>query len=341
MTTNLPESIDTVEQLMELMAAPTEGVKKAIAELGEEFLVLGAGGKMGPTLCRMLLRGGARKVIAVDLYPEASARQALADAGCDTITCDLLEAGPLTGLPDCPNVFIMAGFKFGATGNEPTVWAMNTLLPARIIERFAASRVLLMSSGNVYEFAPVSGAGAAEDDPIEPIGEYAQSRLGGERVAQYVADRQGTKLVIVRLFYSVEMRYGIVHDLARKVHEGQPIDLTMGHINQIWQGDAIAYLIQFLTIADSPARTINVTGADILSVRQLACKLGEHMGKSPEFVGSEAETALLGNSEEAFKLFGKPATPIDKIVQWMAGWVGRGGESLGKPTKYERRDGKF
>ncbi len=341
MTDQLPETIDTIEQLMEVMTTPTEGVKRAVAELGGEFLVLGAGGKMGPTLCRMLLRGGASKVIAVDLYPDDSAREYLAGVGCETITCDLLDAAALNDLPDCPNVLIMAGFKFGATGNESAVWAMNTLLPGRVIERFANSRVLLMSSGNVYEFAPVAGGGATEQDPVEPVGEYAQSRLGGERVAQYVADRQGTKLVIVRLFYSVEMRYGILHDLASKVHDGKPIDLTMGHVNQIWQGDAVSYLIQFLTIADSPAKTINITGPDILSVRELAEKLGRCMGAKPQFTGDEADTALLGNSDQGFELFGKPATPVERIAEWMAAWVVRGGASLGKPTKYERRDGKF
>ena len=336
-----PAIIEDFEQLMEVMTTPTEGVERAVAELGGEYLVLGAAGKMGPTLCRMLLRAGAQKVIAVDLYPDDTARQSLSELGCETIKCDLLDPKALTDLPDCPNVFIMAGFKFGATGNESAVWAMNTLLPGRVIERYSNSRILLMSSGNVYKFAPVTSRGATEHDPLEPIGEYAQSRLGGERVAQYVADRQGTRLVIVRLFYSVEMRYGIIHDLARKVHEGEPIDLTMGYVNQIFQGDAVGYLIQFLTIAECPTRTINVTGPEILSVRQLSEKLARYMDKKPEFSGSEAETALLGNSDEAFNLFGKPATSPEAIMKWMAHWITHGGSSLGKPTKYERRDGKF
>lgn len=341
MTDKLPEAIETVEQLMDAMTIPTEGVRKAVAELGGEFLILGAGGKMGPTLCRMLLRAGAGKVIAVDLYPDGAVRDSLAEAGCETITCDLLDGEALKSLPDCPNVLIMAGFKFGSTGNESIVWAMNSLLPGRVLERFANSRVLLMSSGNVYKFSPVTGAGAVEADPVEPIGEYAQSRLGGERIAQYVADRQGTKLVVVRLFYSVEMRYGIMHDLAQKVFKDQPIDLAMGHVNQIWQGDAVAYLIQFLTIADSPTKTINITGPEVLSVRELAAKLGRAMGKQPQFVGSEADTALLGNSDEAFARFGAVTVSPDRIVNWMAGWVSQGRASLGKPTKYERRDGKF
>lgn len=341
MTTNLPETIETTEQLMELMSTPGEGVKETVEELGGEFLVLGAGGKMGPTLCRMLLRADASKVIAVDLYPDPAVRKSLNHLGCETITCDLLDAWAVLNLPDCPNVFIMAGFKFGATGNESAVWAMNALLPGRVIERFAKSRVLLMSSGNVYKFASVTGGGSTERDPVEPVGEYAQSRLGGERVAQYLAQRQGTKLVIVRLFYSVEMRYGIIHDLAVKVLDGKPIDLTMGHVNQIWQGDAVGYLIRFLTITDCPPRTINITGPDILSVRELAETIGEHLGKTPKFTGTEAETALLGNSDEALKLFGPPSVSPKLIAQWMAGWVACGGASLGKPTKYERRDGKF
>ncbi len=339
--TDLPETINTLEELMDVMAAPSEAVTKAIGEMGGDFLILGAGGKMGPTLCAMLLRGGAKRVMAVDLYPNPEMRDYLREMGCETITCDLLDSDSLKDLPDCDNVFIMAGFKFGSTGNESSVWAMNTFLPGRVLERFPESRVLLMSSGNVYKFAPVDGAGATEADPVEPIGEYAQSRLGGERVAQYVADRQGTKLVNVRLFYSVEPRYGIIHDLAQNVSAGKEIDLSMGHVNQIWQGDAIRYLILFLTLADSPTKTINITGPEILSVRDLAVAMGKEMGNEPKFIGSEASTALLGNSEEAYGLFGKPAISADQIVKWMAHWVGHGGASLGKPTKYERRDGKF
>ncbi len=197
------------------------------------------------------------------------------------------------------------------------------------------------AGGNVYPLVDIDSGGATEETCPEPVGEYAQSRLGGERVAQYVAERQGTKLVIVRLFYAVEMRYGILHDLARKILDDEPIDVTMGHVNQIWQGDAVGYLIQFLTIADCPARTINVTGPDILPVRELGRMFAEHMGKKARFVGAEADTALLGNSDEAFKLFGVPPTSAETVVRWMGAWVARGGESLGKPTKYERRDGKF
>ena len=341
MAANLPETIDSVEQLLDVMTTPTDGVRKAVEDLGGEFLVLGAAGKMGPSLCEMLVRAGASKVIAVDLFPNPAVRDALAAKGCQTVTCDLLDAGALDGLPDCGNVLIMTGFKFGASGNPTAMWAMNTLLPARIVGRFAGSRLLLMSSGNVYRFVPTASGGATETDATEPVGEYAQSRLGGERVAQYVADRQGTKLVIVRLFYSVEMRYGIIHDLASAVRDGKPIDLAMGYVNQIWQGDANAYLVQFLTLADSPARTINITGPEILSVRELAAQIGQRMGREPVLEGTEADTALLGNSDEAFKRFGKPRIAPDQIVQWIVPWVQQGRESLGKPTKYERRDGKF
>jgi nucleoside-diphosphate-sugar epimerase len=338
-----PKTIDSTEQLLEVMTEPVEGVKKAVSELGGEFLVLGAGGKMGPSLCEMLIRAGA-KVIAVDLYPgdmgqEVKAR--LEKLGCQTIQCDLLDPKTLATLPECDNVMIMVGFKFGSSDNQGPLWTMNTLLPAQIIARFPNSRHLLMSSGNVYKFMPVDSKGATESDPTEPIGAYAQSRLAGEYVAQYIAERQGTKLVVVRLFYASELRYGILHDIASHIKAGDEIDVSMGHVNQIWQGDANAYLIQFLTIADCPARTINITGKQVLSVRELATKLGEIMGIEPKIVGSEAQTALLGNSDQAFAKFGEPRVDPWQIVEWVGPWVKEGKASLGKPTKYERRDGKF
>ena len=341
MKDEMPKMLDSVDDLMEVMTRPDEAVIRAVDDLGGRFLVLGAGGKMGPTLCGMLRRTGAEEVVAVDLFPDRSVKDALDSQGCRTITCDLLDPGALADLPDRPNVFIMTGFKFGASGNTTALWAMNALLPARIVERYPDSRHLLMSSGNVYEFVPVGSGGAAETDPVVPVGEYAQSRLGGERIAQYVAERVGARLVIVRLFYAVEMRYGILHDLAAAVRDGKPIDLSMGYVNQIWQGDAVAYLVKFLTVAESPARVLNITGAETLAVRDLAERIGDRMGREPVFENSPAATALLGNSEQAFGLFGRPAVPPDRIIDWIVPWVQAGRESLGKPTKYERRDGKF
>jgi nucleoside-diphosphate-sugar epimerase len=342
-TTSLPKTIDSTEQLLEIMSRPTDGVRKAVRSLDGEFLVLGAGGKMGPSLCQMLIRAGAR-VTAVDLYPGdvgCKVREQLDALGCKSIQCDLLDPEALKTLPECPNVMIMVGFKFGSSENQGALWTMNALLPAQIIARFPKSRHLLMSSGNVYKFTPVTGTGATEQDPTEPIGAYAQSRLAGEHVARYIAERQKTKLIVVRLFYSTELRYGIIHDIATHIKAGDNIDVSMGHVNQIWQGDANAYLIQFLTIADCPTRTINITGENVLSVREIAMKLGKIMGVQPKIVGQEADTALLGNSEQAFKLFGRPTVDPWQVVQWVGPWVKENKGSLGKPTKYERRDGKF
>lgn len=343
MKTSLPKTIENVEQLLEVMTQPTDGVRQAVKSLGGEFLVLGAGGKMGPSLCEMLTRAGAR-VTAVDLYPGAVGQQVkshLESLGCKTVQCDLLDLGTLATLPECPNVMIMVGFKFGSSDNQGPLWTMNTLLPAQIIARFPKSRHLLMSSGNVYKFTPVTSGGATESDPTEPIGAYAQSRLAGEYVAQYIAERQKTRLVVVRLFYSTELRYGIIHDIASHIKAGDEIDVSMGHVNQIWQGDANAYLIQFLTIADCPTRTINITGEKVLSVREIAERVGKIMGLAPRIVGREADTALLGNSKQAFQLFGKPQVDPMQVVEWVGPWVKEGKGSLGKPTKYERRDGKF
>ena len=218
---------------------------------------------------------------------------------------------------------------------------MNTLLPARVVSRYSNSKIVYVSSGNVYQFAQTTGAGSAETDEVEPIGEYAQSRLGGERVAAFEADRLGTELAIVRLFYATELRYGIVLDIGQKVAAGEPVDLTMGYVNQIWQGDANAYLARALPLSTSPPAILNMTGPDVISVREIALALGERLGVDPVFEGEESSTALLGDSSRLFELLGPPATQLIQIVDWVAEWVKMGGRSLGKPTKYESRSGTF
>ena len=215
------------------------------------------------------------------------------------------------------------------------------MLPAKVMQRFPSSRVVYVSSGNVYEFTPVDSQGAAEDAPVAPVGEYAMSRLGGERLAEFYCKEQGTPLAVVRLFYATELRYGIVLDIAQRMLDQTPIDLSMGHVNQIWQGDANAYLAQMFPLCESPARVINMTGADVLSVRELAVELGKKLGVEPVFENVESKTALLGDSRWLFDRLGKPQVPIETIVDWVAHWVRHGGRTLGKPTKYESRTGKF
>ena len=336
------EVIESETQLVEVMTTPTAQVEEAVAALDGDVLILGVAGKMGPTLAELLVRAGCPgRVIGVARFSDGEVEDYLQRVGVRTVRADLLEDGVMEQLPEAPYVLFLAGFKFGATGNESTTWAMNTWLPRQVVERYRSSRIVYVSSGNVYAYASVTGRGAAEGGQLAPVGEYAQSRLGGERLAQFAANRLGTELLISRLFYATELRYGIVHDIAWKVWEGEPIDLTMGHVNQIWQGDANAYLARSFPLCTSPTSVLNLTGPEVLSVRQMARRLGEELGKEPIFCGEESDTALLGNASGLFGRLGPVDTDIDDVIRWMAHWVRKSGKSLGKPTKYESRTGEF
>ena len=323
------------------MSEPSPEVCEAVSAIDGGVTILGIAGKMGPSLGRLLVRAGAREVIGVSRFSNPADQDTLEASGIRTVRCDLLDDEGLRNLPETGHIVLMAGHKFGATGNEPLTWAMNTMLPAKVMQRFPEARIVYVSSGNVYRFTSVDSDGAREPDPVEPIGEYAQSRLGGERLVEFYSKKNGTPVSIVRLFYATELRYGIVLDIAQKVWEGRPVDLTMGHVNQIWQGDANAYLARCFPLCESPARVLNLTGPETLRVRGLAAQLGELMGREPILVGKEAETALLGNAQQLFDHLGPPATSASQIVEWVAAWVMKGGPTLGKPTKYEARDGKF
>ncbi|MDP6776131.1 MAG: NAD(P)-dependent oxidoreductase [Candidatus Latescibacteria bacterium] len=335
------EPIETEEQLLQAMSEPSAMVSEAVSAIDGPVMVLGIAGKMGPSLGMLFVRAGAKEVIGVSRFSDPASRDPLEAAGIRTVKCDLMDDGGLRQLPEVGHIVLMAGHKFGATGNEPLTWAMNTMLPAKVMQRFPEARIVYVSSGNVYRFTGVDSGGATEADPVEPIGEYAQSRLGGERLVEFYAKRNGTPAAIVRLFYATELRYGIILDIAQKIWEGQPVDLTMGHANQIWQGDANAYLAQCFPHCESPARVLNLTGPETLRVRDLAAQLGVLMGRKPILVGEEADTALLGNAQYLFDLLGQPEVPASQIVEWVAAWVMQGGPTLGKPTKYEARDGKF
>jgi nucleoside-diphosphate-sugar epimerase len=339
--TPLLPPLETEEALIAQMTAPSEAVREAVGQLDGDVMILGVAGKMGPTLAELLVRAGARNVLGVSRFSDAAQRDYLESVGVRTIKCDLLDDQSLQALPDAPYILLLAGFKFGATGNEPMTWAMNTLVPAKVMQRFPSSRIVYVSSGNVYRFTDVTGRGAAEADPLEPIGEYAQSRLGGERLVQFYAERNGTPTVIVRLFYATELRYGIILDIAQKVQQGQPIDLAMGHVNQVWQGDANACLARSFPLCSVPARIINLTGPEVLAVREIAHRLGDLLGRQVAFQGKESPTALLGDASEAARIFGPPAVPPDQIIAWVAWWIQHGGPTLHKPTKYESRTGRF
>jgi nucleoside-diphosphate-sugar epimerase len=315
-------------------------LKQAISDLGKEIMILGVAGKMGPTLAELIIRAGG-DVVGVDLFPDTAVKSYLEKIGVQTIQCDLFDNQKLNALPHATHIILMAGTKFGSSANEAFTWAMNTYLPGKVVERFPDSKIVYLSSGNVYKFTDVTGTGATENDALEPIGEYAMSRLGGERLVQFVAQKNQIPTCIVRLFYATELRYGIIHDLASKIKNKIPVDLSMGYFNQIWQGDANAFIVRSLALCAVPAKIINLTGPDVLSVRHVAQQLGELMGIEPQFQGKESPTALLGDTSEIFRHFGKPLISIDQIIEWAAWWVMHEGASLGKPTKFEKRDGKF
>jgi len=342
-----PEAIGDVEELDDLLSRPTPAAIRAIGRLQGDLIVLGVGGKMGPTLARMARRasdaaGVSRRIIGVSRFGGSPASRAHLEAhGIETIAGDLLDQEFVASLPDVPNVIFMAGMKFGATGNEPLTWAENTYLPSLVCRRFRRSRIAAFSTGNVYGNVPAAGGGSVETDVPHPCGEYAMSCLGRERIFEYFSRTGGIPTAVIRLNYAIEMRYGVLVDLAQKVHAGLPIDLAMGYANVIWQGDASAATLYALADAGVPPLFLNVTGPERLSVRDLAARFGRLMGKPVRFTGSEAADALLSNAAEAVRRYGPPAVGLDLMMQWIARWIAAGGPTLGKPTHFEVRDGKF
>lgn len=331
-----------VEALEELLSRPLPGVEEDLARLDGDVLVLGVGGKMGPTLARMARRAlpERRTVTGVARFSSPEARRSLEACGVRTIPCDLLDREAVSRLPEAPLVVFMAGMKFGSTEAPSATWAMNTVVPAWVAERWRSSRLAIFSSGNVYPFVPV-GDGAGEAVPPGPVGEYAQSVLGRERVFEFFSSRHRTPGVLVRLNYATEMRYGVLLDVALRVRDGRPIDVSMGYVNVIWQRDANAAALRSLALAASPPRILNVAGPEVLSVRTLAERFGKLLGRAPVLEGREADRALLSDASELRRLYGAPSLPAETLVEWTADWVRRGGETLGKPTHYEARDGKF
>jgi nucleoside-diphosphate-sugar epimerase len=315
-------------------------------ELGGDLLILGVAGKMGPSLAARARRaadeaGVKPRIIGVARFSDPALRRQLEETGVETIQADLLDPDQLAALPDAPNVLFMAGRKFGSTGDESLTWAMNVLAPAMVARRYQRSRIVAFSSGNVYPFTPVASGGPTEDDPVGPVGEYAQSALGRERMFQYFSSRLGTPVVILRLNYAIDLRYGVLVDIGTKVFERRPIDLAMGYANVIWQGDANSVALRSFAHAKSPALILNLTGPEILPVRKVAEQFGQLLGIQPTFEGREAETALLNNAARCNRLFGNPSVTPDQMIEWIASWLRGGGRLLNKPTHFEARDGKF
>ncbi|MBN2310248.1 MAG: NAD(P)-dependent oxidoreductase [Candidatus Hydrogenedentes bacterium] len=338
--------MNTVAELEKRLSEPTRGVIEAVGKLKGDLLILGVGGKVGPTLGQMAAKavaesGVKRKVMGVSAVYDRGVRERLEKLGVQTIKADLLADGALDKLPDAENVIYMCGQKFGSTGAEWFTWGINVMLAGLAARRYRKSRIVAFSSGNIYPFVPLSSGGATEATPTSPIGEYAMSCLGRERMFDYVAQAEKTKILHYRLNYAAELRYGIVYDIGSKVWQGAPIDVTMGNVNVVWQGYANAVALQSLALAASPARILNVAGPELVSVRWMAGRFAELMGKKAKVVGEEAPTALLSNATQCHKLFGYPAVGADTLIEWVAHWIMSGGASLGKPTHYETRDGKF
>ena len=339
----LPSRFDSVEAVEEFMTRPSPALVADLARAPGDILVLGVGGKMGPTLARLAKRAAPdRRVIGVARFSEPGVRQSLAAAGVEPVSADLLDRAQVEALPRTPNVVFMAGRKFGATGDVPLTWAMNVHVPAMVAETFGASRIVAFSTGCVYPFVPVHGGGADEDmPPIPPPGDYATSCVGRERMFEYFSRKHGTPGRLVRLNYAIDMRYGVLHDIGRKVRDGEPIDLSMGHVNVIWQGDANEVALRCLARATTPTSPINVTGPETLEVRRLAAEFGKLLGRQPRLVGQEASTGWLNDSRRMVKEFGAPTVPLGRMLEWTADWLARDMKSLNKPTHYEVRDGQY
>jgi nucleoside-diphosphate-sugar epimerase len=338
--------LTNLNDLEEALSRPHAADIEWARRLDGDLLLLGVAGKMGPSLAlraRRAIQAAAagRRVIGAARFSNPAAREFLESHGVETISADLLDEAALAALPDAPNIIYMAARKFGSTGDEAYTWAMNTYLPGRVAERFRNSRIVAFSSGNVYPLVPVASGGATEQTPPDPVGEYAMSALGRERMFTHFSQRYGTPVAILRLNYAVEMRYGVLLDIGRKVFERQTIDLGMGNVNVIWQGDANSVCLRALEYCASPPFVLNLTGPETLSVRWIAERFGHHFGVEPQFSGQEAPTALLNNAARCHQIFGYPTVGPEDLIEATARWIGMGGPTLDKPTHFEVRDGRF
>ena len=341
-----PEVISDEAQLDDLLSRPPQSVVATFSRMKGDLAIVGGGGKIGPSLTAMALRarqaaGTRQNIYVIDRFPDSAVRDTLEKAGAKTVACDLLDDSAVSHLPEAANVVYMVGMKFGTMDRPDFTWAVNGIIPAYVSRRYRDSRIVAFSTGCVYSLVPVASGGSVEADPLEPMGEYSNSCVARERIMQYFANTFGTKLLLLRLNYAVELRYGVLVDLANDIAAGKSVDVTMGHVNVIWQGDVNAATLRLLEHAASPPAALNLTGKDTLPIRDLATELGRLMGKKVQFKGAEAPTALLSNSSKAYKILGQPEMPISQVLKWVAQWTAKGGRMLGKPTHFQTRDGKY
>jgi nucleoside-diphosphate-sugar epimerase len=333
--------------LERLLATPSPALVADLSAGDGDLVVLGAGGKMGPTLCMLAARAlaeggrGDRAVIAVSRWSDDAVRRRLDAAGVRTVAFDLLGDQPYADLPDAADVVFMVGAKFGSAGNPAPLWQTNAVVAGLAARRYRGARIACFSTGNVYPFVAPASGGSTERDAVGPVGEYAMSTLGRERVMAYAAQRYGTPLTLIRLNYAVEPRYGVLADICRAVRDERPIDVSSGHVNVVWQGYANEVALRSLTIATPEVEILNLTGPETLSVRELAEAAGKEFGVVPVFTGSESPTALLNNAAKCFELFGSPAVLAPTLLDWQTDWITRGGVLWDKQTKFQVRDGQF
>jgi nucleoside-diphosphate-sugar epimerase len=343
----MPSPPQTDREIELLLSTPTQGAIEAVQGLPGDFTVLGVGGKMGTTTAVMLRRAldaaGRRDAVVtgVSRFSRPEARRDLEDLGVRTVSCDLADAAQVSALPGAANVLYLAGQKFGTDSAPGLTWVQNTYVPALVAQRFRDARIVVFSTGCVYPFVPVTGPGASEREPVAFLGEYASTCVGRERVFSHFAQEFGTRLLMYRLNYAVELRYGVLVDIAQKVAAGEPVDVTMGWLNCIWQGDACARAIQCLAHTASPPKILNITGPEKLRIRDLAGEFGRRLGRAPVLTGTEAGTAWIADATESLQLFGPPRTSVAQMMDLIVAHVTGGGRSLGKPTHFEARSGKF
>jgi nucleoside-diphosphate-sugar epimerase len=342
----MPLHIGSESELDDALSAPGEADVEAMLGLAGDVMVLGAGGKMGPSLASLARRasdaaGRRRRVIAVSRFSSPEITDGLRRQGVETRQCDLMDVTSVEALPACENILFLAGRKFGSTDRPDYTWAINTLVPALVARRFAGSRIVAFSTGNVYPFVSPASGGSKEEDSPAPAGEYAQSCLGRERIFEYFSRERGAKIVLLRLNYAVDLRYGVLVDIARRVHEGQAVQLGVGHFNAIWQADANSYALRSLALCQSPPRVLNVTGSEIISVREAALFFADRFGRHATFTGTESGEALLSNAARCHALLGRPRVSAGQLMEAVTEWVRSGGRSLDKPTHFEVRDGRY
>ena len=336
----------TEEKLDSLLTTPSEKLVEDVKNISGDILVLGAGGKMGPSLSLLAknalnVAGSTSKVIAVSRFSDPFAVKLLEKNQVEAISCELMDDAQLQKLPDAENIIYMAGRKFGTSGQEHLTWAMNTWLPARVADRYKHSRIVVFSSGNIYPQCKPDSGGATEDTKPDPVGEYAMSTLGRERMFEYAAHTFNTKVAMFRLNYAVDLRYGVLFDIAQKIMSGIPVSLNIAYFNCIWQGDANEAAIRCLMHTDKNVFKLNVTGPEIVSVKEAALKLGKLFNKDPEFEGEPGDSALLSNASKMLSMFGHPSVPLEILIEWQAEWLQSGGRNLGKPTHFEERKGQY